>query len=910
MLQRFLGIRPEEKKTVLLFSLLAFSWALASSTGVALSDAFFLEHIATHLLSYTFALTGVGLFALSALFLYLINRMEIDQIFFRSLTGGMFIYITFFCLILAKVNHPLFWIAFKALCYITHIAFLSNFFTFLDQFFELQNAKRIFSILYSPIFLGMAVSGTILSLSSTNLGLMVILAIMISAILSAIFLLGYIRRNVGKIPDDHEEFTVIKTSKRQLFKAIITSPFTVLFLLGCAALQVILVITEFEYMSGLETYFAGQDPTLLTAFLGRLYFWGSLVNIFFGIFIYGGLVRRVGLNNVVLIVPIFFTALFSAWFFSAHLFLPILGFIAVEGLLNLLEDNNFNLLLNAVPLKLKNKIRITCEALLEPLGMVLSSFLLLFFEKESKILGLVIAFVFLAITILMRAQYTKGIFYNLVSHLIPFQTQTSQLLQKVSKREFKALKNNFLNSYYQMKESEQLFLMESAVKFQDLKFLEQLIQKTTKLGPSIKLSSLALLEQCPPSLTVKFLSYFELWMKQHPSLHEDFFFHLSKMNLLDVEIAKGNLYHPSPKVRGASLLALRQKLPRSYESKLARRALYELLISLNEEENLIAIQILKYERLKDFKSKIFDLLSTSSMEVKAEILKTLPYLLESHDKQYAPKLLKLLQDDDYVELRPLILQILKGIFDVFLIKELLIRGLHFNANEKKLLYDVILDQGYDAIAELESLFLNTYLPDTIRLMAAHLIGQISHKNLKQIYNRSIQAEIERLYFYYYHLKTLDKSSPYPIHYLLRTTLKNSFESVLGFVVQSIAYLNQFEKGSHLLHSLKAKNPKTYSHALETLQKICSTKLYNQLMPVIEDNQLTDFVKLYQRMHLPILTFDNLLDRLEQTPCYVNKTIVSLIRERFGLPPTQRLPSFEGKKALDHFTENLLENSEL
>ncbi|MCH9633719.1 MAG: hypothetical protein S4CHLAM7_04520 [Chlamydiae bacterium] len=907
MLQRFLGIHPEERKNLLLFSILAICWSIASSSGVALSDTFFLKYVGSQELSHTFAYTAAGMFFMSGILVYLYNRLEIDQIFFRALLLGAAFYTASFCSMLIGVTAPLFWIIFKVFCYFFQVAFISLFFTFLEQFFELQNAKRLFSVLYSPIFLGMAVSGAILPLSNTTTGTLSILILILISLSASLFLLKYIASSIEKIPDDHQEFTVFKTSKKDLFKAIITSKFTFLFLLCSIVLHSVLVITEFQYMSGLELSFQNKTPEQLTEFLGRLYFWGSLVNILFGVLFYGRLVKKVGLNNIILIVPLFFTTLFAGWMFSSHIFLPVMGFIAVEGVLNLLEDNNFTLLLNAVPLKLKNKIRVTCESIFEPLGMLISSFLLLIFQAQSKLLGLTLSLIFLVSTCLMRAYYTKGIFYNLISHLIPFQS-SRVLKSMISKREYKQSRALFLNQFHEMQEGEQLFLLEYTLRFHDLKYLELIIKSMTQLSMRIKLKTWELFENYPSGYTSKFLTYFEDWIQTEPTLENDFFLHLSKMKLLDVKVAQENLSHFCPKIKGASLLAVRQRLPHSPESKVARKILYSLLVSKNEMDNLIGIQILKYERLKDFKSKVFDLLTSSSFKLKKYILKTLPYLLDKDDTQYAPILLKCLQNEEYVSMRLWVLGALEKIADVFLIRELLIISYHFTLQEKRYLHQIIKNMGSVALPELESIFQNTHLPDPIRLIAAQILGKISHRHLKIFFHKIVTTEVERAYFYLYHFKTIEKSFPKHPLPLLTSALKNSFDSVFKFIIESLALINRFEEGEYLVKSLLSNHRKTYSHALETLDKMCSNKLYRQLKPIVEKGQDPTFLKFYQSHKYPIMPLDNLLDRLEQTPSYINQTIAPIIRKKLNLSDSFSISSRIRilDKRLNHFTSELLE----
>jgi len=258
----------------------------------------------------------------------------------------------------------------------------------------------------------------------------------------------------------------------------------------------------------------------------------------------------------------------------------------------------------------------------------------------------------------------------------------------------------------------------------------------------------------------------------------------------------------------------------------------------------------------------------------------------------------------------LIIEALGEVADIFLIRELLIRSHHFTQQENRLLHLIIKKMGSTAIPELKSIFKNVHLPDSIRLMAAQILGKISAGQLKHNFHKIAQEEVNRAYFYLYHFETIKEGLSEQNIALIKVMLKNSFDSVFGFIIQTLALINRFEEGEHLVKSLNSPHPKTYSHALETLDKMSSPKLYKQLTPLIKKENNSQFLNLYCKLKLPILTLDNLLDRLAQTPSYTNQMMVPLLRASFeDLSPlkTKSEPSFLNKK-LNHFTSKLLEIS--
>ena len=88
---------------------------------------------------------------------------------------------------------------------------------------------------------------------------------------------------------------------------------------------------------------------------------------------------------------------------------PVMGLFVVEGMLLVIDDSNFNLLLNEVPMKIKYKLRLAIESCFEPMGMFVSSLLLSIPHVNSKVLGMVLSAVFLVIALFLRKRIQEKI---------------------------------------------------------------------------------------------------------------------------------------------------------------------------------------------------------------------------------------------------------------------------------------------------------------------------------------------------------------------------------------------------------------------------------------------------------------------------------------------------------------------
>ncbi len=104
----------------------------------------------------------------------------------------------------------------------------------------------------------------------------------------------------------------------------------------------------------------------------------------------------------------------------------------------------FNLLLNAVPNKLKYKIRVIIESFFEPVGMLTSALLLSFFQGHSKLLGLILAVCALGIATGLSANYLKALFFNLADNAIRFQRTTKDWIDKMSDKQQKVAEGRLL----------------------------------------------------------------------------------------------------------------------------------------------------------------------------------------------------------------------------------------------------------------------------------------------------------------------------------------------------------------------------------------------------------------------------------------------------------------------------------
>ncbi len=179
------------------------------------------------------------------------------------------------------------------------------------------------------VFLGVACTGAIMrsglvDFKSLTLFIVALLFLTVGWILKIV-------KEVNPVNDENEtegskgqeDFSL-----KKLLVSILSSRFTLLLMGGNFLGYLLLVITEYNYMSSFQTYFAPQDivprgseeEAVLTQFLGQCLACVSIANIVFGLFIYSRLVRRFGIGSMLVITPAILLVTYTGWPMADTLF--------------------------------------------------------------------------------------------------------------------------------------------------------------------------------------------------------------------------------------------------------------------------------------------------------------------------------------------------------------------------------------------------------------------------------------------------------------------------------------------------------------------------------------------------------------------------------------------------------------
>lgn len=877
---KLLNLYPGEGRSVLLFAFLAFLWSFGTYAAVTLGDGFFLQKMGASLLPEAYFLTAISLFAVTSLFLWAFNHFDAYHIYRIVLmtvitaTTLLALYVTFFD------PFPAFWFCLKVFSNTFTVALTTCFWFFIDQYFNTQNAKRLYTIFSSAIFLGNGL-GSLFIASFINSfqegGVLAVLAIVFCLTLLAV---RYISGRMTPVFDDLTEssYTPERQPFKRVLKGFIHSRFTQLLIGTYLLIQILYIVTELSYLKGFETYFQGieaEGSNDLIILLGTCTAWLSLANIIFGLFFYSRMVSRIGVNTATLISPLFFLAAFIGLGLVPGLLITIFSLVVVEGVSYVIDENNSNLLLNTVPFALKNKARVAIDSFFEPLGMLISALAFLVLPFNTQSFGLILTMLCLAFALMLRHEYRAAVWDNLSSMALSFQKSLSGWIKLFSAKERRKVTQDLLAKLRCMDEPSQLITLELLLYFDDATILPKLLFQASRFSLKGRVKVVQLFEKSRYCKHPEVIDRLQVWLREMPGsyLQKQIQLYLARLGLLHPD----QISTPATDImsRKARILALKSSwahlTPETIGQNHAQaQEELELLLSSSESAELAAgIDLLSYEKTSSNLSRVLPYLHHSDDLVVVQAARSLESLIEPSDSCHAPYIIHCLPYCCFSEARLACLNALNKIANSTLINILIPASLHFRPAEKRLVEALVVRIGETAVAPLGALLHDDTLHDRSRLLAGRILYKIAHDfpDMTEL----LTKELKRAYFYFYHAHTEGVIIP--------EIIRAEYLSATDLIVQLIGLGGGFEESDLLSRALQSKNPKTRGTALETVEKTCPKKLWQLLKPLIDERPLSDKMRFASRFIDDTL----LIEALQKSASHTTQLTVMTLKASLNFP---------------------------
>lgn len=891
---RLFNVYSSEWKQAWLFSTLAFVLSLACSLGYKMSDALFLLHLSADRLPLAYGCISCCLIGLAIVIIYSLNRHSPSTIFKRILFIGTAFYasVTLGLFYDLETISPWSWFFLKVCNHIFFIEVISCFWTFLDQYYHFQDAKRLYTLFNSSIYLGLACTGMLIN--SGALEVFQIYGLVFFLCLIVYLLFNKITRTYDVVPDDAEIEAMAANEDRSLklktfFGSFFKSRFTLFLMLGNLILYLLMTTTEYGYFSAFQQSFSsnvnvpvnGESALALPRFMGSCLAIVGIGNLIIGWFFYSRLVLRFGVINLILLTPIGFAVTYAGWPFDSTLLFPLIGFFVVEGIYPVIEDNNFNLLLNGVPLRLKAKVRVMIESFSEPVGMLLFSVVFYCTQINIKHFGLLLAICSVVVALIIRAHYFKAIFINLKDHALCVHKKARDFLLGQSKKGLKLTEQQLLSFLQHPDEALQKQSLEALFALGNVQLLRKALGYNQAFSTAARIYFLSLVEKSPWKNELFVIDTLNRWKEETPNieLQGAIDFYLAKMGLLPQEKVIYSLESRHLLQRGAALIALK----RSSEKEEALQEIEKLLISTKEDELQLGITLLGIDGGQENTEKLMSFLAHPSLKIAKSAAKALQEVLGSNGLPYVNDLLSIISARSDSEFRLLCFQALGKIGDTSVIRPMITISSLLRPNEARELEKIICDFGPKAVDVVVELLCDTTLSDRSRIVAGKILSQLSLQKLSEHLFEVIRYEIERAYFYFYYGKTLTLEDQSHDITLLKEGLLSSFQSVIDFIIQLLGASKWIEDCELIVFSLRNKSPKIRSQAIETLEMCCDRKVFRLLYPLVADLPLKEKLRFCLKYAKTDLDITQVLEKMETTPNTLDKILAATWKYRLQLP---------------------------
>jgi len=925
--RKLFNVYPGEEKKALLFGCLGFLWAIAVTSGLKFADALFLLHVGAASLPITYKLTACLMIGLALFLLYAFHHIPAHRIFLGVIASGIVFYFTaYLCLVTQTgVESEILWYALRIYGSLFFAVVVTCFWTFIDQYHHLQDAKRLYSLFSSMVFLGVAVTGAIMR--SGMIDFKHLTLVIIALLFLTIYWILKIVREVSPVHDEHEtegSKGQEDLSLKKLLFAILSSRFTLLLMVGNFLGYLLLVVTEYNYMSSFQDYFAAQDivpegseqEAKLTQFLGQCLALVSITNLIFGLFIYSRLVRRFGIGSMLVITPTILVITFTGWPMSDTLLFPLMGYFVVEGTLYVIDDSNFTLLLNAVPSKLKYKIRVCIESFLEPIGMLVSASLISLAPEKSQYFGLVMAIAWLVVALVLRKLYPKGIYKNLAENAIHFDRSSRDWFSSLNKKDKRSSEHRLLAILRQGEEESQIFASEGLIRFEDPGILDRFLRETDNLSPHAKIEFIRQLGNTSFGREGHVLDRLRAWSMNDPDpdLKGEIYFYLAKQGFIHPDKAWSDYKNPDLKIRGGAILALMssaslpsQEVNENYT--FADKLLQEMLTSPREAEICMGLQILENEATTLNVDLLIPFLSHPELLVQRQAAASLAAVIDPQSSRYGPLLMEVLEESKDSDVRLSCLKALGKLQDSSLAKQIIASSDSFRPNERRLAESIIASMGLRNVPLLLSMTKDSTLPDRCRLLAGRILGKIALPQLRANLYDIIRTETERAYFYYYYANTIQEEYPDLDLDILKNALMSDYHSVLDFIIQLLGTAGEVEDCELLSRSIRSSHLKVRGQVIETLEKTCELRIFRLIHPLVSEMPHEAQLNAFVRGGGKPLNLVELLAKMSASPTLGDQVVAATLRYRLNLPDwksTLKQQMAGNAEIFHHFAYELLD----
>lgn len=831
---RLFKIESSELGKVLDFTLLGAILQAGISIGMSAADSLFLSKLGPDKLPLIYLFTPLIFLVYIPIYSYLTSRIGVNRVFQITISilagGGVAIYLLLngfdgrfaeTALYLAKL-YSILW----------YIALYTLYWNFVDGFFDILDAKRVFSALSAGSALGAALGGglvTVLSnICSADEFFLVWSMLAVCAFPSLRRCLKKWRPLENEAVNTEKSHSIVAETK-SLLHTFRTSAFAVVLGSLLFLTMVVTLICEYQYSNILSQ---GKSEAELTRLFGTLFFAVNGINLFINLFVFNRLVLHFGVRNVALIQPLVYLSAFTFFIFEQSFMAGVFAFFAFHGMLTSIDFNNTNLLINALPKENKRQLRTFIEGICEPMANAVAGLFLIFLvakisPTQISTIGLICSFACLALALILRGAYLKSMISNLRKSWLDFNETPRRVVKELENEDYLVLERSIIAGQAEISRLALTVLVYAQPKRalpHFLKYLSEASKEEQEQSAALFNSLLYKLENKP---LIELAQWVESNISRTDSSIQEVFIEHNLVTELQACFLLGEKHNQTTASAAIALKGIT-----SLEQLINAFTLIKDCLSSDENGKCSSLRAISYGGSEQYSSFIVPFLKDPLLSVRIEALKALEKIVTKDSKDILPKLMQILENGSAKE-KLLCLECFAKIADHTKLEDLLRLADRFSPAARRRLEEIIVDNGLTGVPVSVRVLKDKSYTYRSRSIAARCLSRLSATQLEALSQKLILEETSRAAFYSKRKVILANAGRTSLgQEVLAKHCADQETIIIDFVLELLALNGRVANFELLLANLRSTNKKERADAIETIQQACDSKTNNQILPLL------------------------------------------------------------------------------
>lgn len=898
LLARVFQLEAADRGRVFAFMLLGGLLQAGLAIGISAGDSLFLVKVGASKLPVIYVTMPMLMALYIPTYSHLLGRYGINRVF--DLTMGLIVAgSVLFYVLLGQSSDPAVLYAVKYWGALWYIGLYTLFWNFIDGYFDLTKAKRLFGLLAAGPALGAIAGGWIVNQLAEPLGVPALFLIWAGVGVAALPVLRLIRRRYQPLPATAPGAAPTRAAFRDTLARIGRSRYISVLVVVLFLTLVTATICEYQYLS---IFSAATDEETLAGLFGQLFAAVNLFNLCMTLFVFHQLVQRIGVRNTALIQPVTYLIVFVLLLLNGGFGAALLGFLAYQGIMTSIDYNNVNLLFNGLPEEGKSQVRTFVEGICEPLSTATAGVFLFFLAphlgpENVSAIGLICAAVLLGAVFVLRADYTRSMIANVRRSWLDFSAPVESSLTGLTEADLALLEARIDRPIAGERFTALQVLWLNAPSRALMRMFNLLPQARPEERRAAQPLLAMMLSAKDPALLLQTLA----WSERHadradPLLLEE----LGRQRLVttDSGVARVQARAPGVRAAGASLLWRSSRLPDG------RAALdtVDALLRAGAEETLAGIHALGRMGEPRFAPHLLPHLQSRDPAVRLEALQALRQIANQESTRLVPPLLDLLAAGGTTEERQLVLELIGRMADSTSVAPLLALAGRFSPRERRQTEQLIIGFGPRAVATLVMVVQNPNFPSFARSIALRALGHLAFPQLEALAPALIDNLVRRAYLLAGCSAALQRlSEPGTGIAMLTLVYRDLPRLALEMLLEVLSVTGRLPGYDSVVAALRSDQPRERGYALENIEQGCGRRLFADLAPFFEGRTHAEVaahggrrgfistvtpgqaIERSLAVHLDLEAASALQASVELQPAQASGTILDLLRRKPVVP---------------------------